>query len=134
MKNIGDLHFQKEILPLLDFCCNEFSRDVLTELLSEVPDTLGEVLIRQATLRALLGNEQLYRPFSYSRSEFNEVHTYVRELHIREEEVIGGSLTVHFLFASVKRHREQGRLSQLVLFFHKVQHAWFSGLRPDQFP
>jgi len=134
MKNIGDLHFQKEILPLLDFCCNEFSRDVLTQLLSEVPDTLGEVLIRQQIIKALMGHERLYRPFSYSRSEFNEVHTYVQELHIREDEVIGGSLAIHFLFARVRRHREQGRLSQLVLFFHKVQHAWFSGLGPDHFP
>jgi DNA mismatch repair protein MutS len=134
MKNIGDLHFQKEILPLLDFCCNEFSRDVLKQLLSEVPDTLGEVLLRQEILKALMENERLYRPFSYSRLEFNEVYTYVQELRIREDDVIGGSLAIHFLFAGKKRHREQGRLSLLVLFFYNVRHAWFSGLSPDRFP
>ena len=134
MKNIGDLHFQKEILPLLDSCCNEFSRDVLTQLLSEVPDTLGEVLIRQEILKALMGDDRLYRPFSYSRSEFNEVHAYMQELRIREDEVIGGSLAIHFLFARMKRHREQGKLSQLILFFHKIRHAWFSGPGPDRFP
>jgi DNA mismatch repair protein MutS len=134
MKNIGDLHFQKEILPLLDFCYNEFSRDVLTQLLSEPPDTLAEVLIRQHIIRELMNNDRLYRPFFYSRFEFNEVYAYVQNLRIREEEVVGGSLAIHFLFARVKRHREQGKLSQLVLFFHQVQHAWFSGLGTDGFP
>ncbi len=134
MKNIGDLHFQKEIIPLMDFCCNEFSRDVLKQLLSEVPDTLGDVLLRQEIIRALMGNERLYRPFSYSRSEFNEVYTYVQDLRFREGEAIGNSLAIHFLFARGKRSREQGRLSQLILFFHMVHQAWFSRLRPDAFP
>src|SRR5580698_3097656 len=107
MKNVGDLHFQKEILPLLDFCCNEFSRDVLTQLLSEVPDTLGEVLVRQEILKALLGNERLYRHFSYSRSEFNEVYTYMQDLRIREGDAIGSSLAIHFLFARMRRRKEQ---------------------------
>jgi DNA mismatch repair protein MutS len=63
---------------LLDSCCNEFSRDVLIQLLSEVPDTLGEVLIRQEIIKTLMSNEQLHRPFSYSRSEFHEVYTYMQ--------------------------------------------------------
>jgi DNA mismatch repair protein MutS len=134
MRNIGDLHFQKEILPLFDFCYNEFSRDVLLRLLSEIPDVLDETLARQHTLKELIKNEQLYRPFSYSRSEVNEVYTYVKDLHISDFDTAAGFLTIHFLFAGRKRRREQARLSQLVLFFYKIDRAWFSTLRPDGFP
>jgi DNA mismatch repair protein MutS len=134
MRNIGDLHFRKEILPLFDFCYNEFSRDVLNWLLSEIPDTLDETLSRQHILKELIKNEQLYRPFSYSRSEINEVYTYIKDLRLRDFDAAGGSLTIHFLFAGRKRRLEQARLSQLLLFFHKVDRAWFSTLQPDRFP
>jgi len=32
MKNVRDLHIQKEIIPLFDFVCNDYSRDVLETL------------------------------------------------------------------------------------------------------
>jgi len=134
MRNIGDLHFQKEILPLFDFCHNEFSRDALIRLLSEIPDVLDETLARQHILKELIKNVHLYRPFSYSRSEINEVYSYLKDFHTRDFNSAGGSLTIHFFFAGSKKRREQVRLSQLVLFFHKVDRAWFSALRPEGFP
>ncbi|HEV3327725.1 MAG TPA: hypothetical protein VG052_19045, partial [Puia sp.] len=134
MRNIGDLHFRKEILPLFDFCYNEFSRDVLVRLLLEIPDVLDETLSRQQILKGLIKNEQLYRPFSYSRSEINEVYSYVKDLRLNDFDTAGGSLMLHFLFARKKRRREQARLGQLLLFFHKIDRAWFSPLQPDGFP
>jgi DNA mismatch repair protein MutS len=102
--------------------------------LSEIPDVLDETLSRQQILKELIKNEQLYRPFSYSRSEINEVYAYVKDLRLRDFDSATGSLTIHFLFAGRKRRLEQARLSQLLLFFHKIDRAWFSTLRPDGFP
>jgi DNA mismatch repair protein MutS len=133
MKNIGDLHFQKEIFPLMDFCYNEFSRDVLTALLAETPDSVVEIMTRQNILRALIDHDHLRRPFSYAKSEFSEVYTYMNDLLTRDATAQTHPL-LYFFFARKARQREQGALSQLVLFLHKVHHAWFSGLAPDSFP
>jgi len=134
MKNIRDLHFKDEIIPLFDFVNNEFSRDVLIQLLSEVPDSLEEVLWRQDILKGFLGNEQLYRPFSYARSELNEVYSFIRELREKNNDLQNSSLKMELLFGRVKRQKERGRLSQLLIFFHKIHHAYFSSIRTDAFP
>src|SRR5258708_5260474 len=150
MKNIQDLHFEKEILPLFDFVGNEFSRDALIRLLSEIPPTLEEILIRQQILRCLLSVEQLQAPgagaglkgpvaanglssagFLYSKSEFNEVYRTVEEIRNREDPLPG---RLYLLLSKSKRDRESGRLNQLILFFYKLQQAYYAYLRPEMFP
>ncbi len=133
MKNIGDLHFKKEILPLMDFCYNEFSRDVLNTLLAETPDSVTEIIVRQDILKALIKSDHLSRPFSYSKSEFNEVYTYMNDLLTRDATAQTHPL-LYFFFARKARQREEGRLSQLILFLHKVSQAYFSNITPDTFP
>ncbi|HWK05783.1 MAG TPA: hypothetical protein VNS58_19215 [Puia sp.] len=152
MKNIRDLHFEKEILPLFDFAGNEFSREALIRLLSEIPSTLEEVLMRQQVLRCLLSIEKLQAPaagagagsrmamaspggsasgFLYSKSEFNEVYRTVEEIRNREDPLPG---RLYLFFFKSKRDRESGRLNQLILFFYKLRQAYYANLRPEEFP
>lgn len=128
---IQDLHFKKEILPLFDFTGNDRSGDVLIGLLSERPAALEEVITRQDILKQLMSQDELYAPFSYGRSEFNEVYRYTEEIGGREHH---NALEIHFFFARTERNRERGRLSQLFIFFHKIRQAWFQRLMPGNFP
>jgi len=144
MKNIRDLHVEKEILPLFDFVGNEFSRDALIGLLSELPGTLGEILERQQVLQCLLSNEKLLslggvgvsgasfaRGPLYSKSEFHEVYRTVEELSNRDAPVPG---RLYLSLFSAKRNQEIGRLNQLTLFFYKLYHAYYVPLNPAAFP
>ena len=99
MKNVRDLHIQKEIIPLFDFTCNEYSRDVLIQLFDTAPADLTDILFRQDILNGMIRNEQLFRHFSYSKSEFNEVYSYSRDIN-GEEYWQGGQawIPVYFIF------------------------------------
>jgi DNA mismatch repair protein MutS len=124
MKNVRDLHIQKEIIPLFDSVCNEYSRDVLVQLFATAPAGLPDILFRQDILKGLIRNEQLFRPFSYAKSEFNEVYTYSKDIP-----PIPG-----ILFLGKKKQREKGQLTQLFIFFHKLDQFYFSHLVTDEFP
>jgi DNA mismatch repair protein MutS len=134
MINIHDLHFRNEILPLFDFVPNEFSRDALWQLLSEVPGSVEEIYLRQDIIKNLLENEQLYTPFSYSKVEFHQVYTYIEDKKSRGNFLRGTSLTIHLLFARIEQSREKGGLSQLFLFFNEINNFYFSKLDPGFFP
>jgi DNA mismatch repair protein MutS len=134
MKNIKDLNLKKEILPLFDFTLNDFSRNVLVDLFSEIPQTLEEILIRQSIIKGLLKNRSLYLPFFYYKSEVNEINEYLNNLGKSNSNSIGSSLRLRLLFARAERNKEGGRLSQLVLFFHKIEQFYFSHLQENDFP
>jgi DNA mismatch repair protein MutS len=134
MSNIKDLHVEKEILPLFDFVCNEYARDVLTDLLTDIPATLEEVLCRQQIIRTLLSQEVLYLPFHYYQSEFNEVYNYLDGLKSRGNRLSGASLKIHLLFARSERNKDRGYLHQVIAFFYKVYQAWYVHLDEGQFP
>jgi len=127
MKNIKDLHVEKEILPLFDFVYNEFSRDALIELLSEIPGSVDEVLIRQQIIKDLMRNKALYAPASYYKSEFNDVYTYLENLRNRGTHLYGASLKIHLFFARTERSKDEGRLSQLIIFFYKIHQSYHLG-------
>lgn len=124
MKNVRDLHIQKEIIPLFDFTCNDYSRDVLVQLFTTAPTDLTDILFRQDILKGLIRNEQLFRPFSYAKSEFNEVYTYSKDIFPISP----------VLFLGKKEQREKGQLTQLFIFFHKLDQFYFSQPITDEFP
>jgi DNA mismatch repair protein MutS len=133
MKNVRDLHIQKEIIPLFDFVCNEYSRDVLVQLFDTAPADLTDIMFRQDILKGMIRNEQLFRHLSYSKSEFNEVYSYSRDINA-EEYWQGGQAWIQFILFSKRRQREMGRLTQLFIFFHKINQFYFSHLVTDGFP
>jgi len=134
MLHVYDLHFTKEILPLFDYLYNEHSRDVLVRLMTEMPESVEDIYLRQNILKALLRHEHLYVPISYSKVEFNQVYSYIEEKRIREGDLTGVSLKIHFFFASSARHREQSGLYQLFYFFYKINQLYFSRLKVEAFP
>ena len=134
MKNIHDLHLQDEILPLFDAVCNDFSRDTLWFLLSEVPDSIEEVRLRQDILKGFIKSEELSYSFSYGKSEFNEVHDYVLGLKDMLANFSGRSLRLYFILSRTERSRERGRIGQLFIFFDKISRSYFTPLRTGAFP
>jgi DNA mismatch repair protein MutS len=132
--SVRDLHFKKEIIPLFDFVCNEYSRDVLSQLFSEIPEDMTEILFRQQILKAIIGHEPLFRPWSYAKSELNEVYIYSANVN-RQHEWQGSFPKMRFLFSgSRKIQREKGQLTQLYIFLQKIGQFYFSHLDIGQFP
>lgn len=134
MKNIRDLHFQKEILPLFDFTSQEFSRDTLIQLLSDCPDSVEKILVRQNILKGLIKQEHLFLSAPYAKSEFHEVYSYLGDIKNRGIDLQDRLLILQYLFGRVKRDREKGRLSQLFIFFHKINQAYYASMKTDVFP
>jgi DNA mismatch repair protein MutS len=126
MLTIQDLHFNNEIVPLFDHVYNEFARDVLLQWMSDRPSSVDGIYARQAILKSLINHDHLYRPFAYSRTEFHETHSYLKEIGAREKP--------HFFFSRTRRSREIGQLSNLFIFFHKIDEAWFRDLRVSELP
>jgi DNA mismatch repair protein MutS len=126
MLTIHDLHFNNEIVPLFDHVYNEFARDVLLQWMTGRPSSVDEIFARQAILKAFIRHDHLFRPFAYSRTEFHETHSYLKEIAAREKSI--------FFFSRTRRSREIGQLSNLFIFFHKIHEAWFQSLRIDEFP
>lgn len=126
MLTIQDLHFNNEIVPLFDHVYNEFARDVLLQWMSDKPFSTGEIYARQAILKALIRHDHLFRPFAYTRTEFHEAYSYLKEMGARDK--------VNYLFSRGRRSREIGQLSNLFIFLHKIDQAWFQSLRSAEFP
>ncbi|HLX65508.1 MAG TPA: hypothetical protein VKR41_00890, partial [Puia sp.] len=126
MLTIQDLHFNNEIVPLFEHVYNEFAREVLLQWMSDRPASVDGVYARQAILKSLISHDHLYRPFAYSRTEFHETHSYLKEIGAREK--------THFFFSRTRRSREIGQLSNLFIFFHKIDEAWFRDLRVSELP
>jgi len=126
MLTIHDLHFNNEIVPLFDHVYNEHARDVLLQWMTDRPSSVDEIYARQAILKSLILHDHLFRPFAYSRTEFHETYSYLKEIGAREKTA--------FLFSRTRRSREIGQLSNLFIFFHKIDEAWFRDLRLSEFP
>ena len=126
MLTIHDLHFNNEIVPLFDHVYNEYARDVLLQWMADRPSSIDEIYARQAILKSLISHDHLHRPFAYSRTEFHEAYSYLKEIAARD--------TRFFLFSRSRRSREIGQLSNLFIFFHKIDEAWFRDLRISQLP
>jgi len=126
MLTIHDLHFNNEIVPLFDHVYNEYARDVLLQWMADRPSSIDEIYARQAILKALISHDHLHRPFAYSRTEFHEAYSYLKEIAARDR--------TSFLFSRFRRSREIGQLSNLFIFFHKIDEAWFRDLRLIELP
>lgn len=134
MNNIQDLYLKKDLIPLFDYVCSDRSRDSLEHLFSVFPSTLPETLQRQDILKTLLRNDKLLQPFTYTRSEYNEVSGFIETLYGRNTYEIPAAIRLRLLFKRTARHRERGQITLLFMFLHKIDRAWFSHLRPEDYP
>ena len=135
MIHISDIHPSEEIIPLFDSTQNLFSSQALRQWFLDKPGSLEELLERQDILKGFIKNTQLLKPFTYSKTEFNEVYGYIesfKNLHVNDD---GGRLSKMHLFVNRKKMQiEAGKLSQLLLFLCKANDSYFAGLSTDLFP
>ena len=130
MANTADLHIQ-EILPLLDFTCNDFSKEILLNILREPLSCVHDILIQQQILQGFITNLHVLQGYSYLRTDMLEVHSFLTKAGTR---ITKKSLTLRLLLSEKERHQTRSRFIQLVLLFHKLQASYLSRVDLKPFP
>lgn len=131
MINVTDLHIEDEILPLLDFTHNDFSKKVLIDIVAKPLGSVEDILLRQDILKGFIANSNILRDYSYSRVDFLEVHDFLKKFSIQTTQK---SLKLPLLFSEKERHQKRGKLTQLVLLFHKLHSFYLTRLDTKPFP
>ena len=132
MTNVRDLHIEEEILPLLDFTHNDFSKKALISILKESLDSVDDIVYRQDILKGLILNNGILKDFSYSKVDLLEVYDFLeKHPHNGNSKM---NLRRQLLFSEKERHNKRGKFIQFVLLFHKLQTFYFSRLNTKIFP
>lgn len=134
MHNITDLNITKEILPLFDYTYNDFAKQVLIQLLNNIPNNLGDVLYRQKIIIGCNSNWEILHSFSYSKIDLNEVYQYLKKLESDNTIVQGHKLRVKLFLSEKEKYRTQARLTQLIHLFHRINSLYLSRIKLDAFP
>ncbi|GEP98266.1 MutS-related protein [Chitinophaga cymbidii] len=129
MINIRDLHIERDILPLFDYTCNDFSRGVLTDLFRTPLPSAADILHRQEIIKGMLKNWKVLESYSYARGDLMEVHQLCKSVEHMEE-----SSRIGLMLNSSTRQQLQTRLTQFILFMHRLYNRYFSLLHADAFP
>jgi len=132
MINIKDLHIEKELLPLLDFTKNDFSKTILLDILSQPLNSLDEILFRQTLLQGFIANYDILKSFSYHRGDLLEVFAFLKQSNFGDNPK--PIKKIELLISDQKRYRKAGQFSQVVQLFHKFQTFYFSRLNLAKFP
>lgn len=132
MFNIRDLHIEKELLPLIDFTSNEFSRNALLELLKQPLDSVDEIFQRQIIIKGFIANNEILKNYSYSRRELMEILSFLKQSNFSKNPK--GNQKFQLLFSEQYRHRKASSLIQVVLFLSKLQLYYISRLNVTTFP
>ncbi len=132
MFNIRDLHIEKELLPLIDFTTNEFSRNVLLEILNQPLDSVEEIFQRQIVIKGFIANYEILKNYTYSRRELMEILLFLKQSNFRENHKRNQRLQL--LFSEQNRHRQASNLIQVVLFLNRLQLYYISRLNLTTFP
>lgn len=132
MFNIRDLHIEKELLPLIDFTSNEFSRNALLELLKQPLDSVDEIFQRQIIIKGFISNNEILKNFTYSRRELMEILSFLKQSNFGKNPK--GNQKFQLLFSEQYRHRKASSLIQVVLFLSKLQLFYISRLNLKSFP
>lgn len=132
MFNIQDLHIEKELLPLLDFTSNEFSRNALLKILKQPLDSVEEIFKRQTIIKGFIANNGILKDYSYSRRELLEILLFLTHSNFSENPKRNQRL--HLLFSEQNRRMKASKLIQVVLFLNKLQSYYVSRINLAVFP
>lgn len=132
MFNIRDLHIEKELLPLIDFTSNDFSRNALLELLKQPLASVDEIFQRQIIIKGFIANNEILKNYSYSRRELMEILSFLKQSDFSKNPK--GNQKFQLLFSEQYRHRKASSLIQVVLFLSKLQLYYISRLNVTTFP
>lgn len=132
MINIKDLDIEKELLPLLDFTQNDFSKIILLNILNQPLNSLEEILFRQSLLQGFIANYAILKNFSYHRGDLLEVFAFLKPSNFGDNPK--RIKRIELLLSDQKRYRKAGEFCQVVQLFHKFQTFYFSRLNLTKFP
>jgi DNA mismatch repair protein MutS len=132
MKNLKDLHIEKELLPLFDYSLNMFARNKILALLKTPLPSVAMITERQNILRGFTANQNILKQYSYTVLYLNEVHFFLNDEKIED---LSQKKFKYKVFASKhEKTRYISKFNQLILFFHRLESRYFSRLDLKQFP
>lgn len=132
MYNIQDLNIEKELLPLIDFTPNEFSRSALQELIKQPLHSVEDIIERQSILKGFIANKDVFKNYSYSRRELAEVHLFLKHQNFSDHSKRHQKFQL--LISEQNRHKKASSLIQVVLFLYKIHVFYLSRLDSGAFP
>jgi DNA mismatch repair protein MutS len=132
MFNIQDLHIEKELLPLIDFTSNEFSKIALKEIIKQPLGSEEEIFQRQFIIKGFISNNSILKDYSYSRREMSEILSFLKQSDFKENPKRNQRLQL--FLSEQSRHRKESSLIQVVLLLNKIQLFYISRLNLAVFP
>jgi DNA mismatch repair protein MutS len=132
MINIKDLRIEKEILPLLNFTNNDFSKSVLIDILHEPLNSINEILNRQEILKGFIVNNEILKSYYYSRAELQEVYEFLNQQKSNTDS--NKTLKILLFFSEKERHQKMSKFIQFILLFYKLHSTYISRLNQDNYP
>ncbi|MEC5147051.1 hypothetical protein [Chitinophaga sp. 212800010-3] len=135
MANVADLDIERQLLPLFDFTGNDRSRQVLSDLLLQLPGSVEEVYKRQRLIQCFIDNGYVHTNFSYHQQDFGEIFRTFSKLNEQvyyydSSRVIAA---VQLLWRRRYRHEMKSRLIQLLFFMEQLE-DYFSSVEASVFP
>jgi len=130
--NIADLHIEKEILPIFDYTLNKYSRAKVLDILNNPLPNIGQVKLRQCIFKGFEENRGVLQGYSYSVSYLMEVHDFLVNFEL--EDLSQLKLKFNFVLSKKKKDFCRGKITQMVLLFHRLNSYYFSRLSLKAFP
>ncbi len=131
MINIKDLNLENEIVPLFNYTYNDFSKLIVTNILTHPLSSEDEIINRQSILKGFIANHNTLINYSYSRLDLLEVHAFLgssnREFSIK-------ALRLKFFLSETKQHQTSRKYIQTVLLFHRLNNYYFNRIETKLFP
>lgn len=131
MYQVKDLYLDCELLPLFDYTRNDYAQKKLKQIIETPLVNLEEIIKRQEILKGLIKQGKILDQYAYSRHEFNEVYQFITDTQ-RHQSILKSRLKLYWN----KGHKLQtkARISQVVLFLHKLAFQYFSRIDIQLFP
>lgn len=132
MFNIKDLRIEDDLLPILDYTRNDFSKNILIGLMKEPLGLIESILNRQEILKGFISQHHVLKNFAYSRYDLMEVHDYLKSGNFLNQNE--RDLRVQMLLSQQLRYKKTGEFIQVVLLLNKFKNYYFSRLEVKSFP
>jgi DNA mismatch repair protein MutS len=136
MLHVDDLRIQAEILPLFNYTHSFEAETRVTQLLQELPPSLGQILEKQQTLQALAEQWAVLADFTYPKIQLQEVRSFLHDVVHRQTilETNRVKMGLLLLVSEQARYRSRARYVQTILFLQRLEQHYFSQVQPQAFP
>jgi DNA mismatch repair protein MutS len=132
MFKINDLRIEEDLLPILDYTRNDFSKNVLNGLLKEPLSSIEAIIDRQQVLKGFISQHHVLKNFAYSRYDLMEVHDYLKPGNFLNRKDM--DLHIQLLLNRQLRNKKTGEFIHVVLLLHKFRIYYFSRIEIKSFP